>query len=60
MSYSYYWLRLDNSLIIGWDNAPHHPEIKTSPHHKHIGGKVESSIQTNLEQVLNFIRDFFE
>ena len=37
--YSYYWLdELDNQ-IIGWDNAPHHPEIDTFPDHKHVGGK---------------------
>jgi hypothetical protein len=23
-SYSYYWLRSNETLIIGWDNAPHH------------------------------------
>ena len=38
--YSYYWLdQLDNQ-IIGWDNAPHHPQIETFPHHKHIDGKT--------------------
>ena len=37
--YSYYWLDELNNQIIGWDNAPHHPEIKTFPHHKHIDGK---------------------
>jgi hypothetical protein len=25
--YSYYWLREDHSVIIGWDNAPHHKNI---------------------------------
>ena len=24
LAYSYYWLRSDETLIIGWDNAPHH------------------------------------
>jgi hypothetical protein len=36
--YSYYWLDELNNQIIGWDNAPHHSEIETFPHHKHIDG----------------------
>lgn len=58
IAYSYYWLRTDNSIIFGWDNAPHHKEVDTFPHHKHVGGKVESSAQTNLKEVLEYIRDF--
>lgn len=54
-AYSYYWLRSDNSIIIGWDNAPHHQEIETFPHHKHIGKNVESSQETSLDQVLTYI-----
>jgi len=37
--YSYYWLDALDNQIIGWDNAPHHPEIETFPHHKHMDGK---------------------
>lgn len=55
--YSYYWLTAANDLIIGWDCAPHHSYIKTSPHHKHIAGRkrpVESD-ERNLSRVLKFI-----
>lgn len=60
IAYSYYWLRPDNSLILGWDNAPHHPEVDTFPHHKHIGEKneVRLSQENKLTDVLKFIRDF--
>jgi hypothetical protein len=34
--YSYYWLTAENTLKIGWDNAPHHTRIATHPHHKHV------------------------
>jgi hypothetical protein len=37
--YSYYWLAAANNLIMGWDCAPHHPHLKTSPHHKQIAGR---------------------
>ena len=57
-AYSYYWLRPDESVIIGWDNAPHHKEINSFPHHKHMGKKVEPSSERNLSEVLRFIRIF--
>jgi hypothetical protein len=55
--YSYYWLTAANDLIVGWDNAPHHPHLKTFPHHKHLAGRkrpVESD-ERNLSKVLEFI-----
>lgn len=35
--YSFHWQRADGSLIRRWDNAPHHPEISSFPHHVHDG-----------------------
>jgi hypothetical protein len=26
-NYSYHWQKANGSLLIRWDNAPHHPEI---------------------------------
>ncbi|MCK4485199.1 MAG: hypothetical protein KAU38_00370 [Desulfobacterales bacterium] len=57
-AYSYYWLRPDETIIIGWDNAPHHKEVGSFPHHKHIGNKIEPSQEKNLRDVLSFIRSF--
>lgn len=36
LRYAYYWLKHNDELRIGWDNAPHHPEVSTHPHHKHV------------------------
>lgn len=58
VAYSYYWLRPDGSTIIGWDNAPHHKEVQTFPHHKHIGKNIKPSEQTDIKEVMKFIRDF--
>jgi hypothetical protein len=58
-AYSYYWLRPDDTVIIGWDNAPHHREVSSFPHHRHVGNKIESSEERDLRNVLSFIRDFF-
>lgn len=57
-SYSYYWLHNNETLIIGWDNAPHHRGISSFPHHKHIGNKIEVSQERNLRDVLEFIKTF--
>ena len=57
-TYSYYWLRPDETIIMGWDNAPHHKEIVSFPHHKHIGNKIEPSQQMNINDVLSFIKKF--
>ncbi len=57
--YSYYWLRPDDSVIIGWDNAPHHPEISTFPYHRHTGDRIEPSEKMNLAKIFEFISDFF-
>lgn len=58
VAYSYYWLQPDETIIIGWDNAPHHNEVSTFPHHRHVRNKTEPSQETNLRDVLRFIRNF--
>lgn len=57
-SYSYYWLHPDETAIMGWDNAPHHRETASFPHHRHLGNKIEFSEERNLNDVLEFIRKF--
>ena len=58
IQYSYYWLDDENKLIIGWDNAPHHTQIATYPHHKHIQQQkeVHESFEHDLKTILEFIR----
>lgn len=40
--------------VFRYDNAPHHPEIATHPHHKHIGPeeRLAPADQPSLHQVL--------
>ena len=35
--YSFHWQAADGQLQKRWDNAMHHPEISTYPHHLHDG-----------------------
>ena len=56
--YSYYWLNGANELKVGWDNAPHHTEMESFPHHKHVGqrGNLQPSRETSLEEVMRVIQ----
>jgi TFIIF-interacting CTD phosphatase-like protein len=37
--YRHHWQSYDGQVIKRWDNAPHHPEIDTFPHHLHDGSE---------------------
>jgi hypothetical protein len=41
-------------LMVRWDNAPHHKNLKTYPHHKHTS-QLEESTEVNLEDIVNQI-----
>jgi len=55
--YSFYWLTPDNQLKIGWDNAPHHPGLASSPHHKHVEQQSnrQPSNETCIEDVMQVV-----
>jgi len=55
VKYSYYWLDESDHLIAGWDNAAHHPQIKTHPHHLHTVNAVSESSVRDLDAVLAFL-----
>ncbi|MEZ4767090.1 MAG: DUF6516 family protein [Caldilineales bacterium] len=61
VSYAYAFLHNDER-IFRYDNAPHHPEIDTFPHHKHIGARerVAPCDQPSLGQVLAEIADWMD
>jgi len=39
--YSFHWQDADGRLRKRWDNAAHHPEVPTHPHHVHDGAEAE-------------------
>ena len=58
VSYRFHYIKQDGSLVFRYDNAPHHPELPTFPHHKHIlGNKVVSSSEKSLADVLDEIKE---
>ena len=50
--YSYHWQTIDGKLIIRWDNAPHHKNTRTYPHHKHVGENVYESFELDCYSIL--------
>jgi len=57
IAYSYAYFRAVRS-VFRYDNAPHHPEIATFPHHKHIASeKIIPTDQPTLGQILAEIDD---
>ena len=59
LKYSYYWFSANNQRILGWDNAPHHNQVKCFPHHKHTAEGVKPSDERNLTDVIEYISSFF-
>lgn len=42
--YRFHYADAENQLVFRHVNAPHHPELETFPHHKHLAdGSVASS-----------------
>ncbi len=57
IDYSYHWQDKEKILIIRWDNAPHHPEIGTFPHHVHDGDDIKPSDEPTFVEILKKIGD---
>ncbi len=61
VKYRYHFMDEQSSLIFRYDNAKHHPDVSTFPHHKHLSKGVikssEPSIQTVLKEVEECIVD---
>lgn len=55
LRYKYHYQNVNDDLIFRYDNVPHHPSVKTFPHHKHEGEKIVASEQVDLSQVLQEI-----
>jgi len=55
--YAYTYLA-NEKRIFRYDNAPHHSEISTHPHHKHVGEreKLSGADEPTLSQILDEIK----
>lgn len=55
--YSYHWQDANGNLISRWDNSPHHKEIPTYPHHRHMSDGITESNEWNIREILKIIND---
>ena len=39
IDYAYHYQGSDGKLVFRYDNAPHHADVTTFPHHKHVSNK---------------------
>lgn len=53
--YSYHYQGSDGTLVFRYDNAPHHRQVATFPHHKHTADDIIDSRPPHLVDVLREI-----
>lgn len=52
LKYRYQYMDQAKNLIFRYDNAPHHPQIRSFPHHKHLPEGLAESQEPTLMDVL--------
>ncbi len=56
-NYAFHWQDKNGHLIMRWDNAPHHRNIVTFPHHKHNQeNQVLESVEITIKEVIDIIK----
>ena len=54
-NYSYHLQNRNGELIARWDNAPHHPDLYTFPHHKHLKENIFENTNIDCYSILQEI-----
>ena len=52
IKYRYHYMDKEKKMIFRYDNAEHHKNIKTFPHHKHLKDSIIESLEPNLFDIL--------
>jgi hypothetical protein len=58
ISYRYHYQTSVGKPIFRYDDAPHHPEIKTYPHHKHLFDTVLECSHPDIEMVIKEVKEY--
>lgn len=53
--YRLHYMTSAGQMLFRYDNSPHHPEIGSHPHHKHIPDKIIPTPMPTIKAVLNEI-----
>ncbi|MFP3912626.1 MAG: DUF6516 family protein [Desulfobacteraceae bacterium] len=51
--YRFHYMDHKGQMLFRYDNAPHHSEIGSHPHHKHTPDKIAPTIMPSLKDILN-------
>jgi hypothetical protein len=52
IKYRYHYMNDNQEMIFRYDNAPHHTDLATFPHHKHEMDIIKASLEPSLYDVL--------
>jgi hypothetical protein len=55
LKYRFHLINKEGDMVFRYDNAPHHRDISSFPHHKHLPGNVSESIEKSIMDVLDEI-----
>jgi hypothetical protein len=55
--YAFHWQDSSGKMLARWDNSPHHKNLPTFPHHKHIADNIQACKEPEMNDVLNEIRN---
>lgn len=53
--YRYQYMDAKGEMLFRYDNANHHPELQTFPHHKHLKDRVKAANMPDIGDVINEI-----
>ena len=53
--YRFYYMDKHGEMLFRYDNAPHHREVITFPHHKHLPDRTIPSNMPTIKDMLNEI-----
>lgn len=56
--YKYNFRDFNSNLIFRFDNAPHHKQIKTFPHHLHLDSRIFVSREPTIQEILQKIQEY--
>ena len=55
LKYRFHLMDKEGNMVFRYDNAPHHKDVSSFPHHKHLPGNVAESEDKGIMDVLDEI-----
>ena len=55
LKYRFHLMDKEGNIVFRYDNAPHHKDVSTFPHHKHLSDNVAESDDKGIMDVLDEI-----